>query len=73
MVIFAAAGAEGPLPGLLHEATALHVHEFTRVSALIPNNLTMEITNRVSGASVSLSFANTDGGGANGRARRIAA
>jgi hypothetical protein len=35
-------------------------------SALIPNNLTMEITNRVSGASVSLSFANTDGGGANG-------
>jgi DNA/RNA non-specific endonuclease len=35
-------------------------------SALVPNNFTMQITNRVSGASVSLSFANTDGGGSNG-------
>ena len=35
-------------------------------SALIPNNLTMQITNQVSGANVSLSFANTDGGGSNG-------
>jgi len=35
-------------------------------SALIPNNLTMQLTNRVTGASVSLSFSNTDGGGGNG-------
>jgi hypothetical protein len=35
-------------------------------SALIPSTLTMQITNRVSGASVSLSFSNTDGGGPHG-------
>ncbi|XYI00306.1 DNA/RNA non-specific endonuclease [Sorangium sp. So ce1128] len=35
-------------------------------SALIPNNMTMEITNRSSGSSVSMSFSNTDGGGASG-------
>jgi hypothetical protein len=35
-------------------------------STLIPNNLTMQITNQVTGASVSLSFSNTDGGGSNG-------
>ncbi|WP_437761021.1 DNA/RNA non-specific endonuclease [Sorangium sp. So ce1389] len=35
-------------------------------SALIPNNMTMEITNRSTGSSVFMSFSNTDGGGANG-------
>src|SRR5262245_23646 len=35
-------------------------------TALIPNNMTMQITNQSSGASVSLSFSNTDGGGGNG-------
>ncbi|WP_438026378.1 DNA/RNA non-specific endonuclease [Sorangium sp. So ce233] len=35
-------------------------------SALVPNNMTMEITNRSTGSSVFMSFANTDGGGANG-------
>lgn len=35
-------------------------------TALIPNNLTMQITNQSTGASVSLSFANTDYGGSNG-------
>ncbi|HYO53712.1 DNA/RNA non-specific endonuclease [Archangium sp.] len=35
-------------------------------SALIPNNMTMEIRNQSTGSSVFLSFANTDGGGSNG-------
>lgn len=35
-------------------------------SALVPNNMTMQLTNQSSGSSVSLSFANTDGGGSNG-------
>jgi hypothetical protein len=35
-------------------------------SALIPSNMTMQLTNRVTGSNVSLSFSNTDGGGANG-------
>jgi DNA/RNA non-specific endonuclease len=39
-------------------------------SALIPNNLTMQITNQVSGANVSMSFANTDGGGSNGTSEK---
>lgn len=39
-------------------------------SALIPNNMTMEITNRSTGSSVSMSFANTDGGGSNGTSEK---
>jgi hypothetical protein len=35
-------------------------------TTVIPNNMTMQITNQSSGASVSLSFANTDYGGSNG-------
>jgi hypothetical protein len=35
-------------------------------SALIPNTFGMQITNQSSGASVSLSFTNTDSGGSNG-------
>ena len=35
-------------------------------TALIPNNMTMEIKNQSTGASVFMSFANTDGGGTNG-------
>jgi hypothetical protein len=35
-------------------------------STLIPNNMTMQITNRSTGASVSMSFSNTDYGGSNG-------
>ncbi len=35
-------------------------------SALVPNQFGMRITNRSSGSNVSLSFANTDGGGSNG-------
>lgn len=35
-------------------------------SALIPNNMTMEITNRSTGSRVLMSFANTDGGGSSG-------
>ncbi|AUX46720.1 hypothetical protein SOCE26_082290 [Sorangium cellulosum] len=35
-------------------------------SALIPHNMTIEITNRSSGSSVYMSFSNTDGGGSNG-------
>jgi hypothetical protein len=35
-------------------------------TTLIPNNMTMQITNQATGANVSLSFANTDGGGTNG-------
>ncbi|WP_437586378.1 DNA/RNA non-specific endonuclease [Sorangium sp. So ce1000] len=39
-------------------------------SALIPNTMTMEITNRSTGSSVSMSFANTDGGGSNGTSEK---
>ncbi|WP_441292357.1 DNA/RNA non-specific endonuclease [Sorangium sp. KYC3313] len=39
-------------------------------STLIPNNMTMEITNRSTGSSVSMSFANTDGGGSNGTSEK---
>lgn len=35
-------------------------------TALIPNNMTMEITNQSTGASVSMSFSNVDYGGSNG-------
>ncbi|NTX17825.1 DNA/RNA non-specific endonuclease [Myxococcus sp. CA056] len=39
-------------------------------TTLIPNNMTMELRNQSSGASVSLSFSNTDGGGTSGTATR---
>ncbi|WP_241758371.1 DNA/RNA non-specific endonuclease [Myxococcus landrumensis] len=39
-------------------------------TTLIPNTMTMEIQNQSSGASVSLSFTNTDGGGSNGASER---
>ena len=39
-------------------------------STLIPNNMTMQITNQSSGANVSLSFSNTDYGGSNGTNER---
>jgi len=35
-------------------------------TALIPNTMTMQLTNQSTGSSVSLSFTNTDGGGTNG-------
>ena len=35
-------------------------------STIIPNNMTMQITNQATSANVSLSFSNTDGGGSNG-------
>src|SRR5262245_37176381 len=35
-------------------------------TALIPNNMTMQITNQSSGSSVSLSFSNVDSGGSSG-------
>ncbi|HEY7374876.1 MAG TPA: hypothetical protein VIF57_22125 [Polyangia bacterium] len=47
-------------------SVACHGDEADLLADLIPNNMTMQITNQSSGASVSLSFANTDGGGANG-------
>ncbi|AKF86670.1 hypothetical protein MFUL124B02_31195 [Myxococcus fulvus 124B02] len=43
---------------------------YPNTTALIPNTLTMEIRNQTSGASVSLSFSNTDGGGSGGTASR---
>lgn len=39
-------------------------------TALIPNNMTMTIKNNSSGASVSLSFSNTDYGGSNGTSQK---
>ncbi|QAT84340.1 Putative ribonuclease YeeF [Corallococcus coralloides] len=39
-------------------------------TALIPNNLTMQITNQSTGSAVSMSFSNTDGGGTNGTTER---
>jgi hypothetical protein len=39
-------------------------------TALVPNNLTMEIRNQSTGAFVSMSFANTDGGGSNGASEK---
>jgi hypothetical protein len=35
-------------------------------TALVPNNMTMQLTNQATGSSVSLSFSNTDGGGSSG-------
>ncbi|RKI52734.1 hypothetical protein D7X55_32055, partial [Corallococcus sp. AB049A] len=39
-------------------------------TSLIPNNLTMVITNQSTGSSVSMSFSNVDGGGTNGTTER---
>jgi hypothetical protein len=39
---------------------------YPNATALIPNTMTMEITNQSTGDSVSMSFANTDYGGSNG-------
>ncbi|WP_233278228.1 DNA/RNA non-specific endonuclease [Myxococcus stipitatus] len=39
-------------------------------TTLIPNTMTMDIRNQSSGASISLAFTNTDGGGANGPSER---
>jgi hypothetical protein len=39
-------------------------------TALVPNNLTMEITNQSTGAKVSLSFSNTDYGGSSGTSEK---
>ncbi|NBD08341.1 DNA/RNA non-specific endonuclease [Corallococcus silvisoli] len=39
-------------------------------TALVPNNMTMELRNQSSGATVSMSFSNTDSGGSNGTSER---
>ncbi|WP_163988455.1 DNA/RNA non-specific endonuclease [Pyxidicoccus caerfyrddinensis] len=39
-------------------------------TALIPNNMTMEITNQSTGSAVSMSFSNVDSGGSNGTNER---
>ncbi|NOK21587.1 DNA/RNA non-specific endonuclease, partial [Corallococcus carmarthensis] len=39
-------------------------------TALVPNNMTMEITNQSTGSAVSMSFLNVDGGGSNGTNER---
>ena len=39
-------------------------------TTLIPNNLTMQITNQSSGANISLSFDNVDYGGTNGTTQK---
>jgi hypothetical protein len=43
---------------------------YPNTTALIPNNLTMEITNQSSGARVAMSFSNTDYGGSNGTSEK---
>lgn len=39
-------------------------------TALVPNNMTMELRNQSTGATVSMSFSNTDNGGSNGTSER---